>query len=265
MNIDAQSSSLSSVERTVRALDSLADGPASLAQIVRATRLSSATALRYLNSLRDHGLVERGSDGRWRLGLRLFQYGQRALGDREPRSVVLPAMRQLFDLYGETVNFAMRIGEDLVIVETLESRHSIRHGSRLGERDQWHSSALGKAILAHLSADDVRALLARHGCTRRTDRTLTSVAAVEEDLRAIRERGFALDDEESDAGASCAGAVVLDRDGRPLGALSVSAPTSRLGETDLLQVGETVGSVAAMASETLGFRSAPVGAHVAGR
>jgi IclR family acetate operon transcriptional repressor len=245
--------SLESVARAARVLDALVAGPAQLAGVARDTGLSQATALRYLSSLEEQGLADRDQEGRWRLGLRLFQLGQRALGSRDPRAAVLPVMHELLERFHETVNFAVPIGRDLVIVETLESSLSIRHGSRVGERDLWHSSAVGKAILAGLAREEARAVLAHHGSPRRTPHTLTTLPELEGDLAAVRARGYALDLEESDVGASCVGAAVCGPDGRPLGAISVSGPTSRVSDGALPAIGAAVAQAAGAASAALGY------------
>ena len=142
--------SVAAVDRAVAviaAVDATRSG--SLAEVARATGLSDATALRYLASLARNDLVEREAEtGRYRLGIRLFQLGQRALGDRDPRRAALPFMKGLLERFEETVNLAMRNRQELVLVEVLESRRSIKKGASVGDRDTWHSSALGKAILA---------------------------------------------------------------------------------------------------------------------
>jgi DNA-binding IclR family transcriptional regulator len=91
-----------------------------------------------------------------------------------------------------------------------------------------HTTALGKSILAHLPGDRVEAIVDRHGFASETPKTITDRGELSADLDNVRERGFALDDEEFLAGLRCVGAPVCTDEGEVLGSLSVSAPKNRL-------------------------------------
>src|SRR5262245_40993861 len=124
--------SVAAVDRVAAILGVFDGKPSwSLAEIARATGLSEPTALRYLSSLTKNGLVERDDAGRYRLGLRLFRLGQRALGDPDPRKVALPFMERLLERFEETVNLAMRHGDEIVIIEVIEGTRSIKKGATI--------------------------------------------------------------------------------------------------------------------------------------
>jgi IclR family acetate operon transcriptional repressor len=247
--------SLVGVDRAVAILN-VFDGSGSLAlvDIARAAGLSETTTLRYVSSLASHELLEReDASGRYRLGLGLFQLGQRALGIDDPRKTALPVMEELLDRFEETVNLAMRHADELVLVEVLESRRSIRKGARVGDRDDWHASSLGKAVLAALPPDEAWALLERLPRPVRTRRTITSTERLLAHLRGVRRRGYAVDDEEHEVGLRCVGAAIRDRRGAPSFAISVSGPTARLGRERLTEIGGAVSLGAADISLRLGY------------
>jgi IclR family acetate operon transcriptional repressor len=101
-----------------------------------------------------------------------------------------------------------------------------------------HTTAAGKAILAFGSPEAVAALYPEgEALERLTTRTLTTVEALEEDLERTAKRGFAIDNEEHEEGVSCVAAPVLDRDGRPRAAISISAPTARVLHPDTADLG----------------------------
>jgi DNA-binding IclR family transcriptional regulator len=245
---------IDAVDRAVAILEALGQhAPISQAQLARATNLSEATVFRYLNALGRHDLVERDAEsGRYRPGMRLFQLGQRALANRDPRLIALPTMRQLLEQFGETVNLAMRWGNMLVLIEGLESERSLKRGATVGERDTWHASAVGKAILAHLAEADVREIVSQSGLAVRTPRTVTSIEALLEECARIRELGYAVDDEEGEHGLRCVGAPIFDRTGVPAFALSLSGPSARLSLDALTPMGEELVAAAALVSERLG-------------
>jgi IclR family acetate operon transcriptional repressor len=252
--------SLTAVDRAVRVLEALERQPrARLAQVARDAGLSDATALRYLSSLVAHDFVERDSDaGTYRLGMRLFRLGQRSLSERDPRAVALPYMERLHERFEETVNLAVRNGDDLVLIEVLQGSRSIRRGAALGDRDVWHASALGKAVLAQLPTPEAKDLLERHGYERMTVRTRGSWQEMSRDLTKIGQCGYAFEDREFDDESSCVGAAIFAGDGRAVYALSVSGPAGRFGRGRRVEIGEAVRDAAGEISELLGYTGARV-------
>lgn len=225
-----------------------------LVDIARETGLTEATALRYLYTLVEHQMVERDEEGVYRLGMRLFQLGQRALGQPDVRHIAFPQMEALLDRFEETVNLAVHSRDHVVIIDVLESRQSIRKGATVGETDQWHSSGLGKAILSALPQTEAVSLLEEQGLPQHTPHTLTSIEAILGQLVEARSRGYAIDDEEGEPGLRCVAAAVRDRRGRPKYAISVSGPAQRLRSEMIPEVGEAVVEAAAHVSLALGDR-----------
>lgn len=235
------------VDRVVAVLDSFDGQPAGLAEIARRAQLSEATALRYVSSLVRHGLIERNGDpGRYRLGMRLFQLGQRALDGRHFPATALPLMERLRDRFQETVNLAVRHGDELVLVEALESPRSIKKGTKVGGQDPWHASAIGKAILALLPEEEARGVLRRRGCPRYTPNTRTTWSLLARDLQEARERGYAFDRDEVEEGISCVGAAILDERKRPTCAMSLSGPSYRFTRGVFRAMGDELRAAVAM-------------------
>jgi IclR family acetate operon transcriptional repressor len=247
--------SLASIDRAmaiIHAFDDELELP--LADLARRTRLSEPTALRYAASLSTHGLLERDAvSGRYRLGMRLFELGHKALRARDPRAIALPHMTRLRSRFEETVNLAMRHGDDLVLIEVLESPRSIRKGARLGDRDYWHASSLGKAVLAHLDPADARAVLERQERRQFTPHTITSVERLLDELDVVRAQGFAVDDLENETDLRCVGAAILDRRGSPQFAISIAGPATRVTREAALEMGAELREVAALVSAGLGY------------
>jgi IclR family acetate operon transcriptional repressor len=253
--------SLTAIDRAMTILEAFEDSTElSLADVSRASGLSEATALRYATSLTTHGLLERnGRTGRYRLGMRLFLLGGHALRDRDPRSAALPHMQRLRERFDETVNLATRNGDELILIEVLESRRPIRKGAHLGERDRWATSALGKAILAHLAESEARLLLAGEVST---DFDLDRLLA---ELGVIRARGYAVDNGECEPDLRCVAAVIFDRVGTPCHALSVAGPESRLALRSVPTIGVELRDAAATISASLGHLPSLLARKPAGR
>ncbi len=258
----SDSFSLTAISRAMIILDAFEHSTKlSLADLSRATGLSEATALRYATSLTTHGMLERDLEsGRYSLGMHLFLLGENALRGRDPRGTALPHMHHLRERFEETVNLAVRNGDDLILIEVLESPRSIRMGADLGERDEWGTSALGKAILAHVDESEARALLDKASPAR------FDAHPVLAQLDTIRTAGYSVDNGECQPDLCCVGAPIFDREGKPRYALSVSGPANRITVECVPAIGAELREVAATISATLGhlpsLRERQIGRHV---
>jgi IclR family acetate operon transcriptional repressor len=182
----------------------------------------------------------------------MFQLGKMALGP-DVRRTALPFMRDLALSQGETVNLAVRNADNLVVIEAVEGPRSIRRGASIGDVDVWHASALGKSILAALPESEARDLVERCGWRRCTVRCHTGWAALCDDLAAVQERGYAVDNEEGEDGLRCVGAVIYNRQGHPQYAVSVSGPSNRITHRAVSAVGRAVRDAALEISARIGF------------
>jgi DNA-binding IclR family transcriptional regulator len=254
---------IAAVDRAVAILESFAaDQALTQAEVARAAGLSETTTLRYLATLQRNGLVERDPrSGRYSLGLRMFQLGRLALGP-DVRRAALPFLRGLAETSGETVNLAVRNADNLVVIEAVEGSRSIRRGASIGDVDVWHASALGKAILSALPETEAAEIVERCGWRRCTARSHTNWKQLSADLATIAERGYSIDDEEGEEGLRCLGAAILDGQGRPQYAVSVSGPANRITDTVAAALGAEIRNVASQISARIGFAS-PVGPFAA--
>jgi IclR family transcriptional regulator, acetate operon repressor len=236
-----EKTSLVGVERTVRILQALEQAEsANLADISRITSLNEATVLRYLTTLGTLGFIERQESGRYRLGWEVYRLGRRALESRVPREAVRPTMEALRAEFKETVNLAYRKDDEVVVVEVLEGTRAIKKISDVGQSDPWHASALGKALMATGTDAEWRRLLERVGTPRLTEHTITSMAALSKEIAETRERGFAIDREESDEDLTCVAAAIATPAGMEQLAISVSFLTHRLPEVGIDEAGRRI-------------------------
>jgi DNA-binding IclR family transcriptional regulator len=228
-----------------------------LAEVAGALSVSRATAFRILASLQSRGYVEHVRAERvYRIG-----YAVRALASKSDTSSVLrlagPAMAELRAATGETVNLALILRGKIAYAAILDGVHALRMQAAVGEEVAVHTTAIGKAVLAALPPDRWESLLPPEPYPALTPRSITGRRGLAESVAAARECGYAVDDEENEAGAACIGAVILGGDGYPLGALSISGPASRMPESDRPELGRLVSHWCAEISAQLGFKPQP--------
>lgn len=246
---------LESVTRTVAVLKALEASPrGSLERVARAAGLSESTALRYLSSLATHDLVERDPvTGLYRLGLSLFTLGTSAIRQRDIVRMSASVVDQLHERFDETINLAARQHDQVMVLQVVESRRPMRKGVSAGGIDSWHATALGKALLAALPDAEVDRIMGRYNPVRYTPNTLAEPSDLRSDLEAIRARGYAIDDEESEEGLRCVGVAVMSEWERPDYALSVSGPKSRMPYSRLEDIGAAIMDAGKHLSAELGF------------
>jgi IclR family acetate operon transcriptional repressor len=224
-----------SVEKAMRILEALAvpDGPHRLMDVAQRAAVPRSTAYRVLATLTAEGFAENCGDGRYGVGGRLGGLGAQIVS--VVAAGVRPALCRLQQgAGGNTVHLAVRVGDHAVYLHKVDSDKPYEMRSRVGNQLRLHCTAIGKAILAHLPPQEVDAVVTSAGLPARTPATITDLVALGAELAAVRERGYAVDDEENEATVRCIGAAILDRAGRPKGGVSISTVTFAVDRAELL-------------------------------
>ena len=229
------------IERALAVLDCFMAGQAELGvtEVARHLGLSVSTAHRIVRALVTAGyLAQNPKTERYYLGrsaVLLGQVAQRAVG----LDHVLPVLEEVSGSTGESVNFGVLDGDAAVIEMRIESRHPLRFEQTVGKRVELYCSALGKAMLAF--NPDPGAILRRlPPLEPHTEYTLTNHAALERDLALTRERGYSLDEQETQVGVRCIGSPVLDASGFAQSAIAVQIPTVRMPREKLPELAPIV-------------------------
>ncbi len=223
-----------------------------LSEICHRVGLPKTTTFRYLQTLSACGFVTHDPNtDLYRIGLRIWALGQMAREPLQLRELALPAMRELRNRFNETVNLGVLDGREIVYLDMVESRRSLRMQAQLGGRDPVYTTALGKAMLAFLPEERwVEHLPVR--LTPRTAASYGSIGGLRDELRRTRERGYGLDDGENEEGARCIGAPIFNQDGEVIAAVSLSAPEARMSERTFTEAAAAVIQTAAVISQRLG-------------
>ncbi|HEY0416628.1 MAG TPA: IclR family transcriptional regulator [Gaiellaceae bacterium] len=248
-----------SVERAFQLLEALAaagPGGATLTDLARSIGVSKSTAYAILQTLLGGGFVADlgvGASRRYRLGMALARLGDVVVSQIALRDVALPV---LHDLARETLLAARVAVLDepyaVVIARVDAPDSSVRFSANLGKREHLHCSAVGKAMLAALGRDAARAIVAAAGMPGKTRQTITDEETLLAELDTVAQRGYAVDDEEDDAGVFCVGAAVRDHARRCVGAISVTGIKRELAPWQVVLLGTKVREHADRISGVLG-------------
>lgn len=248
-----------SLVRALHVLRAIAAAPDGLIlrDVARGVGLPVSTAHRLLTTLESERFVRANPDtGAWTVGPEAFAVGQSFVRARDIAALARPRLRALTQRWSETASLYVEAEGGLVCVAQVESRQMMRAVARVGAVVGLHCTGAGKALLAALPAAERAAALTALDYAPRTARTLRDRAALEQALAETRARGWAVDDEELVEGVRCAAAAILDHEGRPLAALSVSGPAGRVTPASLDALGAAVAATAAELSREMGWRGA---------
>lgn len=241
-----------SLRRALQIVTDIGDSPLTIAEAAERIGVHATTALRLLQPLEQHGFVRRTTDGKYELGSRLIDLGQRALESMDVRTAARPWLKRLAAYTGETVHLAVIAESEAVYIDKVESQHHIRMYSRVGIAAPMHCTGVGKALLLASSAPMRRRLLGEEPFERHTATTRTTYAEIEAALSQGQRVGYVLDDEEHEPGVHCIAAPIRHRDGSAAGSLSITAPTWRIDRATLLSFAPELLRAVASTSRELG-------------
>lgn len=232
----AGSDAVQSVERALSLLDVLAGSSRrlSLGEIAAAAGLPPSTAHRLLQTLAVRAFVQQDADRRYLLGSALLGLGNSAA--RLLAANAQPYLEEIADFSGETTNLALMEDDRIAYVAQAAGRHRMRMFTEIGRRVLPHSTAVGKVLLAWKPEDQARRVLGRFGLPQRTAHTITDVEGFLAELAKVRNRGFAVDDEEEEEGVRCI-AVPVGPGAGAYSSISVSAPAGRMPDIPLPLIG----------------------------
>ena len=194
--------------------------------------LTVSTAHRIIRALHAAGML--GQDPateRYFLGPTVAILGRLAL-ERTGATVMQPALTALRDRTGEAVSLGVRIGDEVAVLMQVPSTHPLRYDQQPGARNPIHVCAMGKTLLAF--GDD--RVSAAEPFARYTAATLTTRSELAVDLDAIRERGYAVNNEERIVGVRALAAPIRDHTGATVAAVALQGPAVRFGDDRLAEL-----------------------------
>lgn len=169
-------------------------------------------------------------NGTYHIAARFLELGGFARSQMKLYQVATPEIKKLAEETGEHANLMIEEHGVGIYLNKFKGSDAVTIDTHIGKRIHLHKTALGKAILAYMDESEVDAIIDRHGLPAETDQTITDEEELKTELAEIRDRGYAIDDEERVLGLRCIAAPVCDKDENPLGSVSVSVPTNRFND-----------------------------------
>jgi len=236
-----EKSGVQSVERIFKIIEELSRQPhgMTLQAVANETGLAKSTAHRLLSSLIRLGYaVQDVADNRYKLTLKMFELSSAVVNEMDVLSVAKPHLDRLAARTGEAIHLVVRDGVDVVYIHKAETG-GMRMGSRVGLRSPMYSTGVGKAILSTLPYEEIRRVWTATQRTQLTPHTITDFNQLIDQLRLIRTRGWAVDDEENELGIRCVALALPGPGGRAEAAFSITSLVPNMSDERLEQLART--------------------------
>lgn len=237
-----------------------------LAELCRLLKSPKTTIHRMLLTLESLGYVQQNPQSLGYMApIKIFELGGKVAQNLNLIQIAKPLMIKLSEKTGETINLGILDGTDVICVDKVESKQHLKLDQPIGYRAKAYQTGMGKAILAYLPEEEKAGLFAKHIVGTGTSKSLKIVSAIEEDLKRVREQGYAVDNEEYMLGVRCVGAPIIDHNRKVVAGVSIAGPSLRIKEENIESLAKLIMETAALISNGLGsFRGGVVEADFLG-
>lgn len=248
------------VQSVCKAMDLLsclaaAGTPLSLGELSRRTGIPKPTVHGLLSSMRQSAVVEQSDeDGKYRLGIRLFEYGCAVSRNWNILEAAADPMRQVAEETGETVSVASLDHGDVLILDSANAHSNFRVISEKGARLPIHCTSQGKLLLAYLPPAQRRPLLRSCDFAAYTPHSHTSAQSLEEEMEQILAQGYAVENGELRIGLRSVAVPVFDVSGSAAYAVCVVGMFRRVNSPELERATRLLTDAAQRISFDLGYR-----------
>lgn len=225
-------SKVKSIIKAAKVIEELAykEAPISLTTLSKEVSIPPSTLHRILSSLKAVNFVKQNSDGKYLPGSSLNMLSYALLQQEDLRELAMPYLETLKEETNESANLVVLSSDykEVIYIAQAESDATVRGFSYIGSRAPSYATAVGKVMLADADWAEVSSALQESGMRALTGSTITELDTLEGELEEIRNKGFAVDREETERGAACIAAPLYGPDNEVEAAISISGPSNRI-------------------------------------
>ncbi|MBR0159434.1 MAG: IclR family transcriptional regulator [Clostridia bacterium] len=253
--MDKQVQTINSLARGLAIIDLIHEhGRLGVTELGKLLGVNKSSAYRLLKTLEEHGYVEQvAENGKYSLGLKLCKFRERVLDSYDIRAVAHPYLEELTRLTGEASGLSVRKGDEVYLIDCLSAPHHLGVNLQVGDREELHCTAHGKAMLSALPEEEQRRLLEGAELTAHTVNTVTDTERLLAVAKADNARRYAVDDEETTLGMRCVAANIYDFSGKVVASIGISGPVDRVAEEKIPEYAEIIIKIADTVSRRLGY------------
>jgi DNA-binding IclR family transcriptional regulator len=253
MESDCKYFFIRSFAKGMKALELLSDNEfLTVSQLAKLMSINRASSHRFLSTLKELGYADKDDSSRYYLTSKVIELGMKVLDRFEIRKIARPFLQELSNKFNETTNLGYFNGEEVLTIDKMDSTERLRMDAGIGGGEPAYCTSLGKAILAFLPDRHLDEYLQTTELIPFTPNTVISKDKLMEELRHIKENGYAIDDEELSIGLRCVGAPLFDHNGQVRYAISLSGPSIRMGSKKIEEMRRELKKICQILSGKMG-------------
>ena len=246
------------LSRAVSVLNSFSEGryELSLTEVSDMLSLPKPTVHRLLSAMKYHGFIEQDGGGqKYRLGWKLFELGTRVNRIHAIQEKAHPYLQGLSERSKETVHLAILKEGNIFYIDKIQGLYAMSMVTSVGLKLPAYLGGLGKCLLAFLPENELLRALNGRKLKKFTSNTLTEPIRLQEALREVRGKGYAIDHEEFEIGLTCVGVPIWDFSNKVVAAISIAGPTFRMNKERMPHYIKLAVETGRKISQELGYRS----------
>lgn len=246
-----------SVERSLDILELLSENiqGMGLTEISIKIDLHKSTVHRLLGTLIHKGFVSQDIESnKYMITTKLFELGVVKIAENDILKASKPYTKALMESLNEVVHLVIQDKADIIYIDKIEANNTIRMSSTIGRRRPLYCTSVGKAMMAFMNDEEVKEIWDNSNIEKLTENTITDFNKLLQELRRVKENGYAEDDEENEVGVRCIGAPIFNHFGKVEGAISISGPAIRVTKDRVESIANEVKKYAKLISKDLGHK-----------
>lgn len=224
---------IASVIKAIEVIEYIAysDQEVGVTEISNGLNYGVSATYHMLNTLKKCNIIEQNErTKKFKLGLKLWQIGLLAYDQNHISVTIMPYLKKLKDLTGETANLTIMDNDQIVYIAQEESDRLVKMFTETGATAPLHCTAAGKVLLAYKPKKIQELILDRIKLDKYTDKTIVNKEELVMEIDEIRKNGYGFDNEERELGVSCIGAPIFDLSDKAIACITISGPTARFNE-----------------------------------
>lgn len=227
----------------------------SLTELTTTTGLNKTSVFRLATTLEEAGFLLRDPETkRYRPGIKILQLGFTAISSLDLRQIAHPYLEQLSQQVDETVSLSVLDGLDVIYIDRVRNRQIVGVVLGMGSRLPAHCASMGKAMLAHLPADELEHRLENTKLLSRTANSITTHQALKDELQRVREQGYAINNEELEAGLRAVAAPIWNHNQQVIAAINITGSGAKISVERMTgELAQAVRQMAMQISRALGY------------
>lgn len=224
-----------------------------ITELAEAFGVNKSTISRIVNTLMEYDLVKRDCiTKKYKLGYRILHLGDGIVRGLNVLTLARPHMSLLCNEVRESVHLCAVSNENLYVVDQVKSKKIYNLSASVGMIEPWHCSSVGKCLLAFKGDDFAEKILSTHEMTIYTKNTIIDKGELYKELGKIRERGYAIDNEEIETGVFCIAAPIYNMRGTASYSIGISGPISSINNSNVHKYAAHLLKCCKIVSELLG-------------